>query len=633
MSTVVEEKLEVAELTRAHRRVVARLDRLRRQLRLHLTIEGLFWVALSVFVAAVLSLLLDRWLRFERPTRIALLAIALAAIGYVAYRRLIQPLRLRLDYLDVAELLDRRTPGVGQQISNVLQLPELLADADSASPSMVRATVLECVQALDRRDLAGTLNVARRRKLLAALGVGIGIVVGFCYFSPDVADLWARRWLAGSTIRWPQQTYLSVLGLSQDGTLLVPRGEMALVNIDSQPSFAEDFAGRWRLEGRGEPLVVESPAAPQSTPPEQVSLDYTLANGTQRRGNATQFDEQSFRYELPPLAEPAEMHITGGDDWLGPITIEPIDRPGIETLEISATPPGSKAADTVQRGRRPPRNCCTCRKHSSNSRSWPTSRSSPPKSWIRACRWPIGGAWTTRTYTLEWTMSEPLALEVRLSGLRGGLVSKPYFLAIGVLKDREPRVTIRASGVGRRVTPVARIPLFVRANDDFGLGSLALDWELTVLREDKPEVETQQLPLAEDLAPNAEAGEQPLTQFEYDNELALRETGLTPGNVLKLRGTATDACTLGAQTGNSRWVVFQIVASDELFYEILMRQREQRAAVCRRPGKHQATVQDLDRAVGPGRRVRVAPRSTSHQPAGLAGDQSAGRHAGGNDAQ
>jgi hypothetical protein len=179
-----------------------------------------------------------------------------------------------------------------------------------------------------------------------------------------------------------------------------------------------------------------------------------------------------------------------------------------------------------------------------------------------------------RTYTSSWTMNESLALEFRLTGRRGRLVSKPYFLAIGLLKDRQPRLTIRSSGVGRRVTPVARIPLSVRANDDFGLASLALDWELTSIRDDKPHVEAKQLKL-EEFTPQENS--EPLTQFEYDNELALRDTGLTPGNTLKLRSVATDSCALGTQTGHSRWLVFQIVSSDELFYDILMRQREQRA--------------------------------------------------------
>jgi hypothetical protein len=88
-------------------------------------------------------------------------------------------------------------------------------------------------------------------------------------------------------------------------------------------------------------------------------------------------------------------------------------------------------------------------------------------------------------------------------------------------------------------------------------------------------VESQKLELLKHEGAQEDAG--PATQLEYDNELELRDTGLQPGNALRLRGAAVDTCALGAQTGNSRWIAFQIVAPDELFYEILMRQREQRA--------------------------------------------------------
>lgn len=573
MSIAVEEKVSVGELHLAQRAVLRRLERMRRLLRMHLFVEGVFWVGTAMLAAAAASLLADRLLRFDPSTRWGLLTIALVAIAYVAYRRLIQPLVLPLADLDLAELLDRRAPGVGQQISNVLELPQLLASADSASPGMVRAAVLECAQALDRRDLAGTLNVARRRKMLAACGFWIGLVLGFCLLWPEVANLWTRRWLAGSSARWPQDTYLNVVGLSERDTLLVPRGEMALIEIDAQPTFAEDSPGRWVLDGRGEPLVVDSPTAPQSIPPEQVSIHYTLADGSKRRGNAAQFDESHFRFELPPLAEPAVMGITGGDDWLGPIIVEPVDRPGVSRLEITAVRPGSSAAETVRVG-----------EGTSQLLFLPQTQlklllvaDQPLKSAEALDKGMPVSPWQRvdeRTYTFSWTMKESLALEFRLLGRRGGLVSKPYFLAVGLLKDRQPRLTIRSSGVGRRVTPVARIPLSIRANDDFGLVSLALDWELTSIRDEKPHVEAKQLEL-EKLAPEDDAAEL-LAQFEYDNELELRESALAPGNSLKLRSVATDACALGTQTGHSRWLTFQIVSSDELFYEILMRQREQR---------------------------------------------------------
>ncbi|HEX3724719.1 MAG TPA: hypothetical protein VHV08_00685, partial [Pirellulales bacterium] len=76
-------------------------------------------------------------------------------------------------------------------------------------------------------------------------------------------------------------------------------------------------------------------------------------------------------------------------------------------------------------------------------------------------------------------------------------------------------------------------------------------------------------------APASDAA--PTTDVELDHELPLLKRGLVPGNVIRLRAAATDSCLLGPQAGHSRWLSFHIVSSEELFYEILMRQREQRA--------------------------------------------------------
>lgn len=594
MSTTADQHVRLGELRHAQRAVLRRLERLRRMLRMHLLVEGVFWVGMAMVTAAAGSLLVDRLLRLEPATRWGLLVIATAGIGYLAWRRLVQPLLLPLSNLDLAELLDRRAPGVGQQIANVLQLPELLESHDSASPSMVRAAVLECAQALDRRDLAGTLNLARRRKMLAACGFALGVVVGFWVVWPEVAGLWARRWLAGSSVRWPQDTYLSVVGVDDDGTLLVPRGELAVVQINASPQFAQESTGRWLLAGRGQPLWVESATRPQSVAPEQVSIDYQLSDGSSRRGNATQFDESQFRYELPPLADPAELNVTGGDDWLGPIRVEPIDRPVVSRLEIKALRPGSSEPEVHQVGQGTAQLLflpesqleLTLVSDQPLTKAEASDQGEPLDAWQRV---------DERTYTASWTMQEPLALEFRLVGQRGRLVSKPYFLAVGLLKDRQPRLTIRSSGVGRRVTPVARIPLAVRATDDFSLASLVLDWELTSIRESQPHREAKQLELETfAIAANAE----PISQFEYDNELELRGSKLTPGNTLKLRGTATDACALGAQTGHSRWLTFQIVSADELFYDILMRQREQRARFAAALESAKAQAKSLARIAG-----------------------------------
>jgi len=575
------------ELRQAQQRVLQRLDRVRRRLRFHLFVEGLFWVATAALGLAATTFVLDRLLRLNLSTRLGLLTLAAVALGWVAVQRLLRPVCVRLDNLDLAELLDRRSSGVGQRITNVLQLPGLLADGHFASPSMVQAAVLECAQALDRVDLTSTLNVPRRRKMLLATGLWIGIALAFCYLAPHTASLWARRWLAGSNVRWPQQTYLSVAGLNRDGVLLVPRGELSVVQFGAQPTFVRE-GEHWLLRGREEPLVVEGDAMPSSTPPEQIGITYSMPDGTRRRGNATQFEAASFRYELPPLAEPIELDAVGGDDWLGPIRVEPIYRPAVSTLEITSRSPGAKEPRTERVGDSStqllflPETQLELRlvANQNVAAAEALDKGLPLEGWQRV---------DDRTYALRWTMKESLAIEFRLTGHASGLLSKPYFLAIGLLKDREPRVTIRSSGVGRRVTPVARIPLALRATDDFGVASLALEWERTAMRDDKPQVDTGRQSLDEPTGSEVteaessepQAAQQPAlplrTEAEWNEEWPLKALGLAAGNTLKLRGAALDACTVGPQAGQSRWLQFQIVASDELFYEILMRQREQRA--------------------------------------------------------
>lgn len=560
------------DLRLAQQRILRRLEIVRRRLRWHLLVEGVFWVVVACLAVVSVTLALDWQLRLNLPARLVIAVLAAGGILWVAIRRLIRPLLLPLNDLDLAELLDRRSPGVGQRISNVLQLPELLAHGDYASPTLVHAAVLECAQALDQVDLNATLNIERRHKLLAACGGFLLLAVVLTALWPQVASLWARRWLAGSTLRWPQQTYLSVVGLGDDATLLVPRGEMSLLQIDAAPKFVATDGG-WTLHGRDEPLLVEGDKPPSSQAPEQVGIAYSGADGTSRRGSAVEFGAASFRYELPPLAEPIDVHLTGGDDWLGPIRIEPVDRPTVVSLEITALTPGRSEPTTEKIGDGTtqllylPQTKLTLKLVASA----PLVSAEAFDKGTRLANWQRVDQ---RTYTLEWTMQESLALEFRLIGERGGLASKPYFLAIGLLKDREPRVAIQAKGVGRRITPMARLPLAMRVNDDFGVATVALDWERTALVEEKASVDTKHIDLQ--VAP-VDANEPPRMQIDFDHELTLADQKVAPGNTLKLRATATDACALGAQSGHSRWLQFQVVTPDELFYEILMRQREQRA--------------------------------------------------------
>lgn len=562
----------VLDILRPRRDAVRRrMAGVRRRVRRRLLLSGVTRTWGVVFAFCALSLAADWYFRLSLPVRIGLLVLGLAGLFYVAWRRLIRPAFLRLDDLDLAVIVDRRCPGVGQKVASVLQLPALLEKEILASPSMVHAAVLEHATELERTDLTTAFDRRGQLRLAMLLFATLAIMGGFVALFPQTAGLWARRWLAGSNERWPQRTYLTVPALGSDDRLRVPRGEGVVLEVDSQPEFMGSL-GDWRLSGRGDILYVTSADRPMGEIPEKVGIRYQAADGPARWGNFTFFSDGRFRYELPQVAEPIKVTINGGDDWFGPFRVEPIDRPAVESLMIVARRPGGGPAETH-----------THEGSESQLLFLPdtelelelaatvpvvdarlTAKSGSP---------PVLERVDERRYRATWRMHEAQMLELLLTGREGNLASKPYYLSIGLLIDHEPRVTARSSGVGRRVTPKARIPFLVHALDDFGLKKLAIELEDSVSGEGKPKTNTRELPLE---LPPAEA-DTAITDFEVQREVALAEYGLAAGTVVKLRADATDNCAQGSQTGASRTLAFQVVTPEELFYEILMRQRAERA--------------------------------------------------------
>jgi len=571
MSLALEPRAIVETLRPRRDAVRRRLARVRRSLRSRLALSGLTWTWTTLFLLAAASLAGDWLLRFSLPLRQLLLLAAAVLLAATIYRRLLKPLALRFDDLDLAAILDRRCRGFGQRVAAVIELPRLLEGDVSASPSMVHAAVLEHAQALDATDLSAAFDRRGPRRMFALLAATGLAAAAFAYLAPDAAGLWARRWFEGSHERWPQRNYLAIAGLGDGDTLLVPRGESLLVHLDAQPGFSGGERA-WTLGGRGETLLIATAEKPAGEVPEKVGIQYRGAGGSSKQGNFTNFQGGRFRYELPPVAEPLEFHVTGGDDWFGPIKVEPIDRPKIDQLSIVARAPGSERSETFA--------------HAGADAPLVFLADTELELQFSASVPLAGAELSSQTgaapklervddahYVAQWKMQAAQTLEIRLVGRQAHLESKPYYLSIGLLVDRAPRLSLRSSGVGKRVTPQAKIPLHLRAQDDFGLVSLALELEQTVPHENKPEVSTRQMAI--ELPPEADG--RPATDFEDEPKTALAEYALAAGTLVKLRAVATDNRAQGSQEAASRWLNFQIVTPEELFYEILMRQRAERA--------------------------------------------------------
>ena len=566
--------VDAGSLRAEQARLRALLARTRRRVRLQMALEFALVAASGAVALGVALVALDYWLRFGLTTRQVLGRAGLAGLLFGLGGLVLARLRAgRLDDIGLALLLDRVRPGTGQQVADVLQLPAQIDDERSgASPALVRLAVHRASDALAAVDWRSHWNARRTLVRLAGLLAVLAVPTAFVLAAPGAARLSWDRWLLGSTERWPQRTYLSVVGLGDGDRLLAPRDEPFVVDVRADVAVRQPAKAGFAVPGRGEPAGIIAAWDRPPLVPDAVRLRERAADGATRDGVMTAVGAGLFRQELPPASGSTTFDLRGGDDWLGPIRVERVDRPALAETRVRVRDPGAsegawRDADAHQHLIFLP-----------DTQVELTLVATEP---VRAARVeahpgapPSVERLDPKSFVARLTLREALTMEINLVSESTGLASKPSFLSLGLLKDRDPRAILRAQGVGGHVTPVATIPLTMAANDDIGLAALRLQVERVVPGEDKAEpVTTKQtvpIPIAGDPT-------RPVPTVEARHDVDLAASPPPIGTALRLQAEAEDRSTRGAQVGRSGTLHFQVVSPDELFYEILIRQRAERA--------------------------------------------------------
>lgn len=556
----------------------ARLARLRQRLRFQLGLEFVLDATAALVATGTVLVFLDWWFRLGLSARLGLLATVLIALIPLGLIQLLRRWRqgARLDDLSLAMTIDRFRPGTGGRVADVLQLPaQLDQPAEAVSPAMIRLAVRRASEALAASDWASLWNRGRTLRRSLALVAVLLVPALFALAAPQAARLSAARWLFGSKERWPQRTYLTVMGLGDRNRLVAPRDEPFALEVRSDLPAVEAQQEAWLVRGRGEPLTLRRlPKSPDA--PKEVRIRERTAKGAVRDAVMVATSPALFRYELPPSTTTTNLELTGGDDWLGPIRVERVDRPALASTRLRVREPGAPTGEfrTVEESAQHP-------VFLPDTEVELTLVGTEPLSDARLTVHPGKPPTLTRvdatTFRARWTLREATTLEIQLVSSATGLSSKPSFYSIGLLKDREPRVVLRALGIGAHVTPVATIPLSIAATDDLGLAAVRLRADRTTNTDDKAEPKTTKktvpIPLPTD---DGNSGRAVLDhQVRHDIELQTDPPPL--GTILRFVAEAEDRCARGPQVGRSTTLQLQVVPADELFYEILIRQRAERA--------------------------------------------------------
>jgi hypothetical protein len=366
---------------------------------------------------------------------------------------------------------------------------------------------------------------------------------------PANAALWGRRLFLLSHQPWPQNTYLEVADLS-NGRISVPRGE---------------------------PYVLRAKARPGSVAPDRITL--ILQGGEKTTLLMKEFGKNDFRHDFAVVDQPLQLELEGGDDDLGPITLQPVDRPRIAALELTAQNPrqsvpekhnfsGESDLDFLVRTRL----------------SLAVTSNVPLRELRLKPATPLPQQGNVRRidsthYLIEWTQAAPARFDLELVAGDTGLVSMPVPVSIGLKIDQPPQVTMAYTGVHAQITPQATIPLTVDARDDYGLKQI----QLSIHAETPDPADPAKLiphdsatVLYPDSAAPATAPASPITEFPRKHALSVADMKLPAGALLTITADATDDCYTGPQTAHSRPIAFRLVPPEELFREILIREQGER---------------------------------------------------------
>lgn len=425
--------------------------------------------ALSAWL--VFAFVADWLLAVPRPVRWLHLIVLAALPLAVLYWTFLRPWRRRLDESELALLVERRHPELGELLVSAVDL-QRGALPDDCDPELVARLLARADAAAARLDLAGVLAPSAPRRLA---GLGLVLTLGLVLAarsSPELSGIFLDR-LFGGGAAWPQRTHLE-LSIPVAGEDSGAGARLAVVatpeRIDVTVARGTDVPVLVRAIGRVPDTVTLHLGPRAGSPREELEL-------------ASSGDGQ-FRTLLRSCQEDLEFHVTGGDDedGLPRVVLRVLDPPDVRGLAVRVTPPAYTGLEADVRFDRDVEVLV-------GSRLEVVALPDPPEARglvrllpedrtlaLEARAFPARAEGETPEQGLGFELEARESLRMRFelvddSGLEN---PDPGLFAVEVRADRRPEVELFSPTRGEvDVVVGGALRLAARASDDLGLASLA----------------------------------------------------------------------------------------------------------------------------------------------------------------
>lgn len=516
--------------------LLRRLTDVAGRMRRYVIVQGVAWVCGFVLAAFVVQFLFDYFARGMRwSMRAALLMAIVGAAGYFVWRLILAPLRTRIGPADVANLVERRHPGLSSHLVSAIRFATgEVGSAEANSPALVASVIRRATETVKNTDFDGVLNPQGARRAGWGLAGMVALCAAVTLLSPHMVGLWFSRNVLLQENPWPRQTRLKVE--AKDGLLVGARGDDVIIM-----------------------------ASAEGVQPREVDLLFTTAGGVSGRETMVTIgnpDAYRYRYTVKNAQDDLTFHLRGGDDRTDEYTLKLVDRPHIAESKMRFTPPsytrlppwelgdGQRAAQIlpgtdVEIMARTNKPVVTASLIAGDESAVDVQRNGD---WLRVTLRPM----TTQTY--HFALTDEFTLEDR----------QPARFPLRVTKDDPPVVRMKLPAVGEMITPEAELPFELEFNDSYGLSTAEVVYEVS--REGFVE-RTIALP---DFAPDAKT-------FTTSLNWAVTTETLIPGERITLRAKAADFDDVnGPNHAQSPPVTLRVVTQDEFLAEMARREQEAR---------------------------------------------------------
>jgi hypothetical protein len=535
-----------------------RLAELRAKVRQLLWVHGLSWLT-AVLLGTLLLVGWTDWLVHldDAGVRLILGLSILAIVGYVAFRRLISPLRVSLTDLDLALRVERRFPQFKDALASTIQFLQTNKDPTLGAPELQQRVIdkaLKQAKFIDFEDVVQSKPVQRIAWTALIVCLTTALVVGLN--QAEAATALKRLVFPFGTHPWPKRVRLQLV--NHEFEALVPDSDepLRVARGDTFELTAINLNDRGRL--------------PQSIHLEIKHPDGTVARETMQRMTLKDPSGQSRETAFSSLVikTPFEFRAVGGDDlsmeWF---PLEVVPPPVAESLQVTLTPPKYSLRPKVKLS--PGAGHiegllgtiveirAMANKPLGNSLLRVRDKDQYP------LKVAANGLNLTAIFTIKESGVYSYWLDLRDLQNFGNSDAPRY--EIRAIQDMAPDIYIDQPATDIQVTPTAEVPLRFVAKDDLGLRAIRMQY-------------TTQLTNAADLSPLVEVPLATLTKRPLHHSLEhvwqLEPLKLTAGMKVQFHAEATDEYDLAGapHVGRSIARTLTVISPEEKSQELNNRQ-------------------------------------------------------------